>query len=144
MEWLKKTKKPSYKKEYQIYHITLFSLNLVLAIVNASLFFLKYGKEINIGYLFGFVLIFLLLNFYYGLQQQKKKQILIFVNLLFFQYLIYNLVEKEIWIIIPKVLFFKFLKEDLLIPFFIFDMLILIIFYYLNVIYPEHRYEKKF
>ncbi|MCX8163073.1 MAG: hypothetical protein N3D10_00775 [Candidatus Micrarchaeota archaeon] len=140
--WLKKIKKPEYKKEYELYKIILFSVNEILSIIIAFLFFLKYGKEFNMIFLFFIITFYLLLNLYYSLKSVKAKQGLIFLNILILQYILYQLVEKNIYFIIPNVLFFWFLKEDFLILFFVFDVILLLFFYYLNVIYPSHRYEK--
>lgn len=135
-------KSPSYKAEYELYKILFFSLNQFLVVINVIYFILKYGQIFNILLFSSITLSYIIINFYFGLKRTIVRQILVFLNIVILQFLFLEFNEK-INLFLPKILSIELTKPDILLIFFVGDFLLLLLFYYLNTLYPPHIYEKE-
>ncbi|MFN3910230.1 MAG: hypothetical protein ACK4J0_03305 [Candidatus Anstonellaceae archaeon] len=136
-------KSPLYKEEYELYRLLLFSINQLLGLINVILFVLKFSQIINVFFSFFISVVYLFFNLYFGLKTNILRQALVFLNIVILQFLFLEIETKKTILFLPKLFFIEIDKPDFVIIFFIVDILLLLVFYYLNVIYPSHRYEKK-
>jgi hypothetical protein len=139
-------KSPEFKKEYELYKIMLIAIAEILAISFVFLFFFKFLEEKltpnNLIILVSTCVLFLILNFQFAINSTKNSQIAIAANLMLNQLIGLEMIQQKLIFFPFKLFLIEIDKGDLAIFFFLLDIGVLLLLYYLNTIYPSHRYEQ--